>query len=156
VSGPVLSAAALLFDLDGVLVDSREAVEGAWRRWAADRGLDPAPFIAVAHGRRTSEAIRDVALHLDGRREAASLDAIEARATDGVRPVAGAAELVAALRRDRWAVVTSGSREVATLRLRHAGLPIPAVLITGEDVPRGKPDPAGYALAAEAGRAESD
>jgi sugar-phosphatase len=144
----ILSAAALLLDLDGVLVDSRGAIEAVWRRWAAARGIDASPFIAVAHGRRTSETIREVAPHLDPRREAAALDALEATTTDGVHAVPGAAELVAALPAGRWAIVTSGSRDVAALRLRHAGIRRPAVLVTGQDVPRGKPDPAGYALAA--------
>jgi sugar-phosphatase len=145
----ILEAAALLFDLDGVLVDSRAAVEAVWRRWAAERSLDPTPFIAVAHGRRSSETIRAVAPHLDARREAAALDALEAVKTDGVEPAAGAAELVAALPAGRWAIVTSGSRDVAALRLRHTGVRRPAVLVTGQDVPRGKPDPAGYLIAAE-------
>jgi sugar-phosphatase len=145
----ILSAAALLFDLDGVLVDSRAAVEAVWRRWAAARAVDPAPFIAVAHGRRSSETIRDLAPELDARREAAALDALEATTTDGVEPVPGADDLIAALPPGRWAIVTSGSRDVAVLRLRHAGIRRPAVLVTGQDVPRGKPDPAGYLLAAE-------
>jgi sugar-phosphatase len=115
---------AILFDLDGVLVDSRRCVEFVWQTWFAEQGRDPREFIAVAHGRRTS-------------------------ATRGVTPVPGAADLLTSLPRDRWAVVTSGSPAVARLRLRVAAVPTPAVLITGADVRRGKPDPDGYLQAAE-------
>lgn len=143
-----LLARALLFDLDGVLVDSRACVETTWRRWAAGRGLDPEPFIRVAHGRRTSETVALVAPGLDVARAVAELDAIEETSTEGVLPVPGAAELIAALLPNQWAVVTSGHRAVAELRLRHVGLPVPEVLVTGDMVKRGKPDPEGYLLAA--------
>lgn len=140
--------AALLFDLDGVLVDSRGVVERVWRRWAALRDRDPEPFIRVAHGRRISETIREVAPGLDARAEAAALDAMEAVETDGLAAVPGARELIAALGGYRWAVVTSGGRAVASLRLRAAGLEPPGVFVTAEDVRRGKPDPEGYLAAA--------
>ncbi len=141
-------AKAILFDLDGVLVDSRACVEATWRRWAAQRGLDPEPFIQVAHGRRTGETLALVAPGLDIARAVAELDAIEETSTDGLLPVPGAAELIAALLPNQWAVVTSGHRAVAELRLRHVGLPVPEVLVTGDLVRRGKPDPEGYLLAA--------
>jgi sugar-phosphatase len=140
----------VLFDLDGVLVDSRGLIESVWRAWAARRGLDPAPFLLVAHGRRTSETLRDVAPSLDLPAATAELDALEERTTTGLVAAPGAAALLAALPQDRWAIVTSGSRAVATRRLRAAGLPVPAVLVTGDAVPRGKPDPAGYLAAADA------
>jgi sugar-phosphatase len=142
------SPRALLFDLDGVLVDSRRCIENIWKKWAAARGRDPAPFIAVCHGRRISETIAQVAPELDAGAEAAVLDRMEEVETDGVEPVPGARELVAGLAEGTWAIVTSGSRKVATLRLTHVGLPIPRVFITAEDVRRGKPDPEGYLLAA--------
>jgi len=141
-------AKAILFDLDGVLVDSRACVEATWRRWAARRGLDPEPFIRVAHGRRTSETLAMIAPGLDVARAVAELDAIEETSTEGVLPVPGAAELIAALLPNQWAVVTSGHRTVAELRLRHVGLPVPEVLVSGDLVRRGKPDPEGYLLAA--------
>jgi sugar-phosphatase len=138
----------MLFDLDGVLVDSRRCVELVWSTWAAERGLDPAPFVKVAHGRRISDTIRLVRPDLDAALEAALLDAMEEIETRGLDPVPGAAGLVARLHDAQRAVVTSGSREVATLRLLTVGLPIPDVFITAEDVRRGKPDPEGYRLAA--------
>lgn len=149
-TSPIPSARcrAILFDLDGVLVDSRKCVELVWHAWAAERGLDPAPFLKVAHGRRISDTMRLVRPDLDAVAEARVLDAMEEVETWGLSPVPGAAELVARLSDMQWAVVTSGSRAVATLRLRTVGLPIPPVFVTADDVQRGKPDPEGYLLAA--------
>jgi mannitol-1-/sugar-/sorbitol-6-phosphatase len=137
-------------------VDSRRCIELVWHAWAAERGLDPAPFLAVAHGRRISETLRLVAPALDAAAEAAVLDRMEEGETRGLRAAPGAAALVAQLG-TRWAVVTSGSRGVASLRLRTAGLPIPEVFVTSDDVRRGKPDPEGYlAAAARVGVAPAD
>ena len=140
--------AAILFDLDGVLVDSRRCIEGIWRTWAAGKGLDPEPFIRIAHGRRISETIRTVAPELDVAREVAALDRLEEVETGGLFPVPGAAALLDAIPAARWAIVTSGSRRVATLRLGVVGLPIPEVFVTAEAVGQGKPAPDGYLAAA--------
>ncbi len=139
---------AILFDLDGVLVDSRRCVDLVWHAWAAQRGLDPAPFLRVAHGRRSSETIRLVRPDLDAAAEARALDAMEEVETRGLDPVPAAAALIARLTDTQWAVVTSGSRAVATLRLRTAGVTVPPVFVTSDDVRRGKPEPEGYLLAA--------
>ncbi|HKP29520.1 MAG TPA: HAD family hydrolase [Gemmatimonadales bacterium] len=139
----------ILFDLDGVLVDSRPLIEEIWRRWALPRGLDAASFIAVAHGRRTSETLRQVAPDLDISSETAALDAMEEIATEGLTPLPGALDLLSALEPGSWAIVTSGSRAVATLRLRTAGLPIPEVMVTGDEVRFGKPHPEPYLKGAE-------
>jgi sugar-phosphatase len=142
-----VGCAAVLFDLDGVLVDSREAIEHVWRDWAAARGRDYRPFLRIAHGRRTSQTIGLVAPDLDAGAESAALDAMEAVETRGLAAFPGAPALVAALG-ERWAVVTSCSPAVATLRLRTAGLPLPAVFVTAADVTRGKPAPEPYLTAA--------
>ncbi|HVO36500.1 MAG TPA: HAD-IA family hydrolase [Gemmatimonadales bacterium] len=142
-------AAALLFDLDGVLVDSHAVVERTWRRWAVRHGLDAGPLLAVAHGRRTRDTLKAVVPHLDPAPEVAWLDAAELQDLEGVVAVAGAAPLLAALANGRWAVVTSCGRALAAQRLEQAGLPLPPVLVTSEDVARGKPAPDGYLLAAE-------
>lgn len=147
---PSLSCRAILFDLDGVLVDSRECIALVWRAWAAERGggRDPEAILRVAHGRFISATLRLVAPELDAQAEAAVLDAMEARETRGLRAAAGAAAIVASLGDAPWAVVTSGSRPVATLRLRSAGLPVPPVFVTADDVRSGKPDPEPYLTAA--------
>ena len=146
---PAHRCEAILFDLDGVLVNSVRCVERVWHLWAEARGRDPAPFLAVAHGRRVSETLRTVDPTLDIGAETAALDCLEELETEGLEVIPGADSLVRQIPSDRWAIVTSGSRTVATRRLESAGLPIPAVFVTGEAVRRGKPDPEPYLLAAE-------
>jgi mannitol-1-/sugar-/sorbitol-6-phosphatase len=144
----MFSCAAVLFDLDGVLVDSAEVVERTWRRWAARHGLDPADVIRAAHGRRTIETVRLLAPHLAADEEVATLAASESTETDGLYEVPGARELLESLPPRSWAVVTSGIRPVAELRLRHTRLPTPPVLVTADQVRHGKPHPEGYLTAA--------
>jgi mannitol-1-/sugar-/sorbitol-6-phosphatase len=143
-----LSCRAILFDLDGVLVDSRAAVERQWSLWAERRGLDLEPILAVAHGRRSEDVIALVAPELDADAEARLVDEAETRDLAGVVPAPGALELVSDLPGGSWTIVTSGSRSLATARLRHIGLPVPPCLVAGDDVGIGKPDPAGYLAAA--------
>jgi len=140
----------VLFDLDGVLVDSRRCIALVWEAWARRHDLDPAAIVRIAHGRRTSETLKEVAPQLDVAAEVAALDALEEAEHRGVEMVPGAPQLVAAIPRPRWAVVTSGSPAVAGLRLRLGRIPDPPVLVTGADVRRGKPDPEGYLRAAAA------
>ena len=139
---------ALLFDLDGVLVDSHVADEQVWRTWAAERRVDVEALIRAGQGRRTSDTLRDMAPHLDITAEAAAMDAMEERQTTGILAADGAASLLGRLAAGHWAIVTSASRRVATMRLTVAGLPLPRVFVTGDQVERGKPDPQGYLRAA--------
>lgn len=143
-----LECDAVLFDLDGVLVDSAACVEHHWRRWAAKNHLDLDEIMRIAHGRPTVDTIRLVAPHLPAEEEGARLDANEAFDTDGVTAVEGAAPLVHSLPPDAWAIATSGTRNTAMTRLRHTSLPMPLVLITADDVKRGKPNPEAYLLGA--------
>jgi mannitol-1-/sugar-/sorbitol-6-phosphatase len=143
------TCSAILFDLDGVLVDSRQCVEFVWQTWCTEQGRDPREFIAVAHGRRTSETLHELAPDLDIPAAVARLEQLEKSETRGVSAVSGAAALLTSLPRDRWAIVTSGSPAVARLRMSIAAVPVPPVLITAADVSRGKPDPDGYLRAAE-------
>jgi mannitol-1-/sugar-/sorbitol-6-phosphatase len=138
---------AVVFDLDGVLVDSTAYVEQQWRRWATSRGLRPEPFLRVCHGRRALETIRMAAPHLDAEAEVRAFVPLEESAAE-LGPLPGALRLLTALPAGTWAVATSGSRAVATSRLRRAGLPVPPVLVCAEDVTRGKPSPDAYLLAA--------
>jgi len=132
-----------------VLVDSRAVVEDIWRRWATERGYDPAPYLRVAHGRRIRETLQSVDPSLDIERESRLLDETEAADDTPLSAVAGARELVRGLAPDRWAIVTSGGWGLASRRLDRAGIPHPGVFVTAEQVRHGKPDPQGYLLAAE-------
>jgi mannitol-1-/sugar-/sorbitol-6-phosphatase len=134
--------------MDGVLVDSRAVVERTWRRWAERHGLDPTPLLRIAHGRRTRETLRAVVPHLAQDTEVTWLDEAELQDLEGIVPVPGARELLAKLPDDTWAVVTSAGRDLAERRLGAAGLPLPRILVTSDDVARGKPEPDGYRLGA--------
>ncbi|WP_078843125.1 HAD-IA family hydrolase [Streptomyces albus] len=139
---------ALLFDLDGTLVDSAAAVERHTRAWAARCRLDADQVLDRSHGLRDSDLVALLAPTRDHAEEVAWLHDISCRDTRGVGPVPGAAALLAPLVPRDWAVVTSGAREVALGRLAAAGLPAPRVLVAAEDVAAGKPAPEGYLLAA--------
>jgi len=141
--------AAILFDLDGVLVDSTRSVERQWRIWAREMGIEGEKVTTVAHGVRAVEVIRTVAPHLDAEAEVRKLESREAEDLDGVSAMPGAIELVRAVPEGRWGVVTSGTRHLATKRLRLFGIPIPKVMVTADDVAKGKPDPAPYLRGAE-------
>jgi len=143
-----LRCKAILFDLDGVLVNSAELVERTWRGWAARHQLDFEKVMAVAHGRRTIETVRMLAPQLNVEAEVAALESGETVTSDGIYEIAGARELLELLPADRWAIVTSGIRAIAEFRIRHTGLPMPSVMICAEDLSRGKPDPEGYLTAA--------
>src|SRR5207302_6850134 len=126
----LLRCSGFLFDLDGVLVDSRAVVERTCRRWALRHQLDPEQVLQIAHGRRTRDTVRAIAPHLETDREVAWLDAAELADVDGLSAVPGSGQLLAALPASSWAVVTSCGRALAELRLTAVGLPIPTILVT--------------------------
>ena len=144
-----LNCSAILFDLDGVLVDSTGSVDRQWRAWAREQGIDEQKVIDVAHGVRTIEVIRRVAPHMDAETEVLRLEQQEADDHDGVSLMPGAIELVGSIPEGQWGVVTSGTRLLASARLQWAGLPLPRVLVTAEDVTHGKPDPEPYLRGAQ-------
>jgi sugar-phosphatase len=109
----------------------------------------PGPFLRVCHGRRAVETIRLAAPELDAEAEVARFDPADELAGEALRPVAGAERVLGALPLGTWAVATSGPRGSAVARLRHAGLPVPDVLVCAEDVECGKPSPDVYLRAAE-------
>ncbi|WP_312595577.1 HAD-IA family hydrolase [Brevundimonas sp.] len=140
---------AFLFDMDGTLITSTAAAERVWTRWAERHGLDVAALLSVMHGVRAVDTIRRQNLpDIDLDAEVAWVERGEIEDVEGVAPIAGAVDFVTRLPPDRWAVVTSASVPLARARLKAAGVTPPAVLITAEDVERGKPDPAGYLKAA--------
>jgi sugar-phosphatase len=135
---------AILFDLDGVLVDSTKSVSRQWRLWAEERQVDPEEVLRVAHGVRTIEVLRIFAPHLDAEAEVKRVESREADDIDGVAVMPGAAALLRSIPPESWCVVTSGTRHLATKRLQHANLPVPRVLVSAEDVAKGKPHPEPY------------
>ena len=147
---PTKPYAAFLFDMDGTVTNSIAATERVWTAWARRHGLDVDAFLPTIHGVRAEETIRRQ--NLAGVDVAHEVDAVlagEIADIEDVAPIPGADAFLRALPADRWAVVTSAQRDLALSRLNAAGLPIPAVLVTAEDVSRGKPAPDGYRLAAQ-------
>jgi sugar-phosphatase len=129
-------------------VDSTQVVARQYVIWAKEHGLDSQAILENAHGVRTIEIVRRVAPHLDAEREALKIEEREAGDPD-VRGIPGAIDLVKSIPGRRWGVVTSGGRMLATSRLRRLEIPTPPVLVTAEDVMRGKPAPDPYLKGAE-------
>ncbi|MDX8516269.1 HAD-IA family hydrolase [Mesorhizobium captivum] len=142
--------AAFLFDMDGTVLNSIAAAERVWTQWANRHGLDVASFLPTIHGRRARETI--AALKLPGVDPIAEADALlkaEADDLDGIVPIPGAVAFLKSLPLERWAIVTSAPRELALLRIAAAGIPVPAMMVSAEDVTRGKPAPDCFLLAAK-------
>jgi sugar-phosphatase len=139
---------ALLFDMDGVLIDSTPAVARVWRRWALEHGFEPEEVIARAHGRPSLMSVREYLPNADHQTENSIVERMEIEDLDGVVPLPGAKELLASLPAERWTIVTSATRALAEVRLRAAGLRSPKSMITANDIRHGKPDPEPYIKAA--------
>jgi sugar-phosphatase len=134
----------VLFDLDGVLIDSNPAVDRVWSLWAAKHGFNPDEVIRKAHGRPSLTTVRDYIPEELAQAEHEDLVRQEIADIEGIVPMPGAMQLLASIPMMRWAIVTSGTYELATTRIRAAGLPTPKNLITSSDIQRGKPDPEPY------------
>jgi sugar-phosphatase len=141
---------ALLFDMDGVLVDSTGHVDRVWRQWARENGIDEDEVMAIAHGRRSLEVLEVVAPHLATPEEVAALESRESEGLANIEVLPGALSLLRSLPAWSWAVVTSAGGDLARGRLRDVGLPEPEVLVSADDIDRGKPDPEPYLTAASA------
>lgn len=141
--------AAILFDCDGVLVDSTAQVLLAWQEWCQLYRLDADVVLPVIHGRRGEDTVASLLPIEQVVRATQDHEAIDLRLADQVVALPGAVELTAQLLQASWAVVTSGSRRLAQARLNAAGITSPPVLVTADDVQRGKPDPEAYLAAAK-------
>ena len=139
-----ISCAGMLFDLDGVLVDSTPAVARVWTIWARKYGFDPEETVRKAHGRPSLTTIRELLPDADHEEENRIVERMEIEDLEGVVPLPGAMELLNALPRDRWAIVTSCTKPLAKVRIRAAGLPVPKCLVTADDIANGKPNPEPY------------
>lgn len=144
----LLNSNYFLFDMDGTLIDSTANIEQIWGRWCARHGIELERVLAVCHGIPGSSTVRQIAPQLDAAAESAWLDEQEASDSSGVVAIAGAAEFLAQLPPERWAVVTSASRAVMETRLAHCGLPQPRYSICSDDITHGKPHPEPYLLGA--------
>jgi len=141
---------ALLFDMDGTVLNSIAAAERVWAAWARRHGVDVESFLPTIHGARAIDTIRRLNLPgVDAEAQAAFIAQAEIDDVEGIVQIPGAAAFLASLPAERWAMVTSAPRDLAVRRLAAAGIPEPALMITAEDVTAGKPDPAGYRLAAK-------
>jgi len=140
---------AILFDLDGTLIDSSAAVERAWRAFAVRHQLNPDTILQSIHGKIARQSVAELVPDCDVDAEASKLEMQESQDTAGVVALPGSHALLAELDGRPWAIATSGTYPVASARITAAGLPVPEVLVCGNDVRRGKPAPDPFLLAAE-------
>jgi sugar-phosphatase len=145
-----LPCRGVLFDCDGVLVDSDISVARSWKRWAEAYGLRPEEVAEMVHGRRSQDTVGLLIAEPDRSEALATIDRYEVEDARIVTAIPGARELLSGMPDAAWAIVTSGVTPLARARLAAAGLPVPGVLVTADDVTAGKPAPDGFRAAAGA------
>src|SRR5215470_12299390 len=145
-----ITCEGILFDLDGVLVDSTPAVARVWSWWARKHGFDPDETVRRAHGRPSIATIRELLPNADYEEENREVERREIEDVEGVVPLPGTLELLQALPLERWAIVTSCTKTLAHVRIRAAGLPEPKFIVTSNDIRNGKPDAEPYLKGAQA------
>lgn len=145
----LLTASAVLFDNDGVLVDSHLQVERAWRQLADEFGLDAEPLLIELIGRRASDTLSQHLETSECARAVERLEDLEVELADQTPPLAGALELIAALDGRPWTIVTSASTRLAKARWAGASIAIPDQCVTADHVAQGKPDPEPYLVGAQ-------
>ena len=131
----------VLFDLDGVLVDSTPAVARVWAWWARQHGFDADKVVREAHGKPSIATIRELLPHADHDAENQEVERREIEDTDGVIPLPGAVQLLQSIPVGKWAIVTSCTRRLAEVRIGAAGVPTPKRMVTSNDIKNGKPNP---------------
>ena len=127
--------------MDGILISSLGSVERSWTAWARMRGIEPERALSVAHGRRAIETVKFLRPDLDSEAELKVIEDLEVADNEGLHVLPGVLDLLAALPAARWTVVTSATERLARVRMAAGGLPVPARMITANQVTRGKPNP---------------
>jgi len=144
-----LRCKAILFDMDGTLVDSTAIVEGAWGWWAKRHSIPVGDVLHFSHGRPTLATMEHFLPGRDHTAELVEMSTFEETQLEGLVPVPGAIRTVQSVQGGAWAVVTSAPRRLAEIRLEATGFPLPEVLVPADEIERGKPDPQGFLLASQ-------
>jgi mannitol-1-/sugar-/sorbitol-6-phosphatase len=140
---------AVLFDMDGTLVDSTRVVELVWAWWAARHHLALETVLSFSHGRPTIATMEHFFPAQDHAEELKELEHYTESLLEGIVAVPGAAQVVHALQNHPWGIVTSAWRTLAVSRITTAGLPLPRVIVPIDEIRNGKPEPEGFLHAAE-------
>jgi sugar-phosphatase len=131
----------VLFDMDGILISSLGSVERSWTKWAQMRGVDPIYACSIAHGCRSIDTVAKLRPDLDAEAENKIIEDMEVEDTEGIDVLPGVLNLLSALPRNRWTVVTSATERLARVRMTAGGIPVPDRFVASELVTNGKPHP---------------